>query len=573
VIDPAQHDADRAPPDASARSRRAATWLLLAAAALAWSGAVARGGFAFDDREMIHANPVVAGELPWTAAFARDYWHHRGDAGQYRPLSALALRADRAAWGERARGFHLTNVALHLAAVALAAAALGRLGLSGRALFAGLLPFAAHPVLADSVAWIAGRTSMIAGIGGTAACLAAAAAPPRAAGALAALALAAGLGGKEDAIAFLPAAVAIAFARSRRHGLAVAAGGAVAVGAAVAARWLALGEPFPSAPGAPLAGEPLGARLTFAGRALLEALRLVAWPFSGPPNYRGMPGFTPREPPPAAALAGWVPWLAAVLLGASALVRARRGRPGSPGSSLHRIAAVALALSALGLLPMLQLVPAGEVFAPRFLYVPLCLAAPAFALSLGRLPRFALAALAATCVAGAWVQAGRYAGRGAYTRAVLAHAPDDARSWNDLGLALEEEGRLADAVDAYGRATRDPSYGRPWSNLGRIALERGAVDEAVELLERAVARAPDQPVARVNLASARLRAGDAAGGMHDYRAATELAPGLAPAWRGLGQAALAAGDDATARAALERALELAPDDRAARALLERVSAR
>ena len=67
---------------------------LLALCALAWSGAVLRGGFAFDDLEVIESNPVVQGSAPLLAAFERDYWHHREDAGHYRPLASLSLRAD-----------------------------------------------------------------------------------------------------------------------------------------------------------------------------------------------------------------------------------------------------------------------------------------------------------------------------------------------------------------------------------------------------------------------------------------------------------------------------------------------
>jgi len=183
-----QH-ADRIPHDdrdacARAAWRRAAPALALVAL-LAWSAAVVRGGFAFDDREAIEGNPVVQGELPLAAAFARDYWHHRGDAGHYRPLSALLLRADRAVWKPQpegqagSRGFHATNVALHVGVLLLAAGALASLlartrdageprdvAATSRAVFAGLLPLAAHPVLADSVAWVSGRTSMIAGLGG-----------------------------------------------------------------------------------------------------------------------------------------------------------------------------------------------------------------------------------------------------------------------------------------------------------------------------------------------------------------------------------------------------------------------
>ena len=112
-------------------------------------------------------------------------------------------------------------------------------------------------MLADSVAWISGRTSMVSALGGTAALLAAAAAPGWigvAAGV--ALALLAGLLGKEDAVVFLPAALLIGWSRSPRRVLAVACGGALAVGAALALRGQALGSMLPSAPTRPWRGWP-----------------------------------------------------------------------------------------------------------------------------------------------------------------------------------------------------------------------------------------------------------------------------------------------------------------------------
>lgn len=531
----------------------------------AWAGAVVRGGFAFDDREAIEGNPVVEGALPATEAFRRDYWHHVGDAGHYRPLAALALRLDRAAYGERAFGFHLTNALLHAAVVLLAGLALARAP-GGAALLVGLLPFAAHPVLADSVAWISGRTSMVSGLGGAGLLLVAARARAQwAAASLAGAALLFGLLGKEDAVVFLPPAVLLAWWRAPRLALAVAGGGAVAVATALALRAQALGSALPAAPHAPLAALGLADRLPFAGRALLELVRLLAWPFDGPPTYRAAPGFTPADPPGATALLGWLPWLAAVGAGALALARRRPADAALP--------AVAAGFAALALLPVLQVIPAGEVFAPRFLYAPLLLAAPLFGRLLGFLPRAALVALALACVAGAWHRAGVYGGRASYAREVLAHVPADAAAWNDLALAQEEEGRVADARATWLRATElHPRYSRPWSNLGRLALARGELARAVELFERAVAVGPGNPVAEVNLASALLRSGDPSAAVPHYRRATELAPGLGPAWRGLGQALLEAGRTDEARTALERALALDPRDGDARRLRARVDA-
>jgi hypothetical protein len=61
-------------------------------AVVAWSGSLLRGGFAFDDAELL-ASPVVTGALPAREAFAHDYWFHRGAVGLYRPVAAPTTRA------------------------------------------------------------------------------------------------------------------------------------------------------------------------------------------------------------------------------------------------------------------------------------------------------------------------------------------------------------------------------------------------------------------------------------------------------------------------------------------------
>jgi hypothetical protein len=78
-----------------------------------------------------------------------------------RPLPALWWWADRLVWGENALGFHLDNLALHGANVALLVHLLRRLGLSGPAAALAGIIFAAHPVTVGSVAWVAARFDLL----------------------------------------------------------------------------------------------------------------------------------------------------------------------------------------------------------------------------------------------------------------------------------------------------------------------------------------------------------------------------------------------------------------------------
>jgi hypothetical protein len=199
-------------------------------AVVAWSGSLLRGGFAFDDAELL-ASPVVTGALPAREAFAHDYWFHRGAVGLYRPVAALSLRVDRALFDARPLGYHATNVLLHALVVALAALLATRVrGASGATLL-GVGLFAVHPALADAVAWIAGRTSLLSALGGLAglACFDRLW-PERADGSTAPRALAAagagaagllfGLLAKEDALVFAPALLLLGASRGRRAALA-----------------------------------------------------------------------------------------------------------------------------------------------------------------------------------------------------------------------------------------------------------------------------------------------------------------------------------------------------------------
>jgi Flp pilus assembly protein TadD len=554
--------------------------LCVVLALLAWGPSSLRNGWSFDDAEAVRGNPLVEGSLPALQAFERDYWEHLGRAGHYRPIAVLSLRFDRALHGERVWGFHLTNVLLHAAVVALAGLLLVLLG-GGRAPpfpWFGLALFAAHPVLADSVAWISGRTSMLSALGALAAAvwIAHLGVPWRAVTSSRALqaVLAAAFGllfsllSKEDALVFAPLLVAVGSKHSRRMALLAALGCALALLAYFALRAGVYGWALPSAPHAPLASAPLEQRLLVGGRAVLEALRLFAAPLGYPPNYERHPQFRAEfvEASPWLGSAGVLLWTVLALAGLAAL---RRGARASTWGSLL--------LCALAIAPWLQWIPAGVVFAPRLLYLPLLFAAPLVSLlselAFGRLSRgFAAASLVVACAL-AWSRAGVYASRASFWSEQVRWAPEDARAYNELGLACEEVGDAERAREYYRRAIElDAAYGRPWSNLARLELERGAFDAAEVASLRATELGPGNPVAWSNLGSVRLRGERFAEAAQAYHRAVQLSAGLAPAWRGLARAHFELGQFAPALEAVKRARALDPADAAARELEQRIQA-
>ena len=114
----------------------------------------------FDDPGFVTENAHVQGGLSWEGvkwAFQLnqgDYWH---------PLTWLSLMLDMSLFGQKAAGFHFTNVALHAANGVLLFLLLRMLtGALWRSLLVAAL-FAAHPLRVESVAWVTERKDVLSG--------------------------------------------------------------------------------------------------------------------------------------------------------------------------------------------------------------------------------------------------------------------------------------------------------------------------------------------------------------------------------------------------------------------------
>jgi tetratricopeptide (TPR) repeat protein len=123
-------------------------------------------GFDFtglDDRDLlVDDQPFLSHPSALWRVFSRSYMHVV-DAGHayYRPLVTASYALDAQWSGVRPLGYHLTNVALHVAASCLLLALLRRLALGRGAALAGAMVFAVHPALAPAVAWIPGRNDSL----------------------------------------------------------------------------------------------------------------------------------------------------------------------------------------------------------------------------------------------------------------------------------------------------------------------------------------------------------------------------------------------------------------------------
>jgi tetratricopeptide (TPR) repeat protein len=125
--------------------------LFLLAAAVVAFGASLASGFHFDDYA-IFSDPALTSASGWTAIFS---------LRQTRPLTFLTLWFNYAIGGGDPILYHAVNLALHLAAVALAYECLRRLLPEGAALAAAAI-FALHPLQAEAVDYIWARSIVLA---------------------------------------------------------------------------------------------------------------------------------------------------------------------------------------------------------------------------------------------------------------------------------------------------------------------------------------------------------------------------------------------------------------------------
>ncbi|MEI9935899.1 MAG: hypothetical protein WDO69_01615 [Pseudomonadota bacterium] len=121
--------------------------------------------FVWDDQHLIERTPLVQTLHPLPEYFTQGFWQ-ADDLAQgriyYRPLTILSLALDRAAHGNSPAGFHLTNLAFHLSSTALLFWLLRTRGSGGTASVLGAALWALHPRLTEAVAWVSGRTDVLA---------------------------------------------------------------------------------------------------------------------------------------------------------------------------------------------------------------------------------------------------------------------------------------------------------------------------------------------------------------------------------------------------------------------------
>ncbi len=276
-----------------------------------------------------------------------------------------------------------------------------------------------------------------------------------------------------------------------------------------------------------LSGLPLGARCANALVSYVRYLGATFWP-------RGLVPFYPH--PEDFPL--WQPALAALLLAGITPLVLRYGRrlPFLPTGWFWYLGT---------LVPVIGLVQVGgQSGADRFTYIPLIGIFIMLSWSLEdaaarwriQAPAFALAG----CVIGACLvctsfQVRRWHDSITLWRYTLHVNPQNAVAKMNLGTALEEEGNVEDAERLYEETLcLDPANWRAHVNLGRLLDEGGSLDEAAEHFQAALHLAPEKVLPHTRFGVFLEKQGKLQEALEQFQEAVRLDPDFAPAHRSLG---------------------------------------
>jgi Tfp pilus assembly protein PilF len=514
--------------------------------------------FVWDDTSLISQNLLLAGSSPLDL-LGRDFWAGSpDDPGEtarsfYRPLTVFSFWLDQRVAGPNPTWFHLVNILLNAGVAALVTLLIW--DLLGSAVWAGLggLLFGTHSSHVESVAFVSGRTDLLAGLFILAAALGLVRSlrPSRSVWAwLVLIAFPLALLSKETAVVF-PILVALApplvqTSYTRRHWLLVAATVSLGLGYLVL-RSRVVGAMLP----APDLSMPV-ARLLEAGNTLGLYLGMFFWPFGHHQvKFPADPSFTG----PTAYVV-----LALLFVVGLPLTAVRR--------RLH-VALLGCIWSFLFLLPVLNFIRIGPQAAERLVYLPsagLVLVVVTLLVRLAGVRR----ALSLTAMASLLVVTGLLG----------VDTLDRSRVWRDeatLFAAMASEAPTApsayanlantmrfkdpDSAIALYRKTLDfdPSYFAAHLNLGVLLSQQGIHDSAIHHLNTAVVLDAGSVKALNNLGLAFFTAGTPESALVYFNRSAAIDPGLAVTHLNLAGALAGLGRNSQADAELHRALVIEPE--------------
>lgn len=126
-----------------------------------------KNNFVWDDQSLILGNHKIQHLSQIPKLFFTDFFDFQtvdgpNSGGYYRPLTMATFALDWLIWQENPFGYHLINLLLHCLNALLGFWLIQRLLGSNRIAFISALCFSLHPLQVDSVAYISGRTDLLA---------------------------------------------------------------------------------------------------------------------------------------------------------------------------------------------------------------------------------------------------------------------------------------------------------------------------------------------------------------------------------------------------------------------------
>lgn len=523
--------------------RRCGLTILLTAAVGTTFWNVLLNGFVYDDHFNIEKSAFVQRQEPLSGLFTSRYYRSAHEFS-YRPVMTVSLWLDCRLWGSGPRGFHLTNLVLHVVNVVLLFWLLRNLSANSVPAALGALVFGLHPVQSEPVAVASFREELLM----AAFMLGAAVAGHRYVGTGAARWFVAAVAGallaafSKETSWFLPVGWATlgllwwgaSELEPRRRMVRLLWGFCIVVTmAVVTSRWLV--SPSGTAMGFPLEQSFVQKPASVAGTVPFVAwlfwsyVRLVVWPASLSMDHR--PSFSTVSAPVL-----WVAWAGLAI----AVVLAIRWLRGGRGT----LAVAGLTVFLIFLLPAFYIVPVRGILAERYLYVPLigvgmlvtALLQPRWDGS-GAGRRWALGIAGITVL----TLAARTVVRNADWRddrtlwmSTLRTSPHSFAAYNNLGVVEAEHGQRESAKVYFEQALRlAPQYYVAQDNLGKCLMDMGRYGEAVQVLQQAVAAAPFYATAWNNLGVACARLGRRREARESFLSALRAAPDYGVARRNL----------------------------------------
>jgi len=556
------------------RQRNLLIYLCLTAATLAVYWPVLHFGFAVvDDRTYVVANPYLRGGL----TFRGLGWAFTTALDQWMPVTWLARMLEVQWFGLNAGTHHLVNVLVHIVNTLLLFGVLNRMtGARWRSASAAAL-FALHPLHVESVAWVTGLKDVL--------CVC-----------FATLTMGAYVRFVEEsavrnwrskgfygltllffALALMskPMAVTMPFVLlvldywplGRTRWARAATGERVRVGLgqllkeklpffvlAAASCGVTLWGQRAAGVVASLTELPLRTRLADALLSYVGYLGKTFWPM-------GLAVYYPlnvRSFWPSAMIAG----VGVVGITAVVIWRARREPWLATGWVWY-----------LGtLVPVIGLVQVGSVqlMADRYTYLPLvgifimlCWSVPAGATSRQiwkPIICVATVSLLAICAVQARIQVGYWKDGETLFRHALDVTRNNWLAQCNLGVALEEAGKMSEAIGHYEQALQiEPDYPQAHYNLGNALLKAGRLGEAMEHWSQAARLRPDFAEAHYNLGVALMGQGRLPEAVDHLEQALRVRPDWAEAHNSFGAALMRLGRGPEAVEQYEQALHIQPD--------------